>query len=240
MVCHLFQDPVGMSLSAIVVGETGLGEAYTSYVWLPVVLQAQSLSFSRKWVWFHWTQGRPLVTVSAAKSRQHPNKAGYFSGCGLGPELTVKVIFGMEQSHWCQPVVILSQGLEGSEVRWEQCDLGMCLVWRHCFLIPVMFLYTHLIICLFLKHSFRDYSVSGALPETRATKRRPHINSIFRCYRWYENTDYCTRYSLGIKQVEVGGEKFQKSLYRCDHNWRNGNKRLEFLFPAMWKSLSLS
>lgn len=40
-------------------------------------------------------------------------------------------------------------------------------------------------------------------------------------FRVCENTDYCTQYCLGIKQAVLpglGGEEFQKNLYRYDHN----------------------
>lgn len=49
------------------------------------------------------------------------------------------------------------------------------------FFIPLMLLsFIYSIICLFLKHSFSDYSVSGALPETRDAKKRQHIDRTFR------------------------------------------------------------
>lgn len=35
-----------------------------------------------------------------------PSKVGYFSGCGLGPETFVKVIYKMERSGWWQWVVV--------------------------------------------------------------------------------------------------------------------------------------
>lgn len=52
------------------------------------------------------------------------------------------------------------------------------------FFIPLMFSFIYSIICLFLKHSFSDYSVSGALPETRDAKKIEHIDRTFRYYRW--------------------------------------------------------
>lgn len=100
------------------------------------------------------------------------------------------------------------------------------------FFIPLMFSFFYSVVCLFLKHSFSDYSVSGALPETRDTKKRQHIDRTFRYYWWYENSDYCPGYCSGKKQTEVGLRSFRKVFVGVTVTEKDVNKISELLSPG--------